>query len=280
MGVGCRPRGHVIAERSSTRRTRRTGVRRSVLVGTVSLGSLMTGGSAAEAASNFGGLYAGPTPTNYGGRSNITVPPNSTTETVASNEILLHRVVTQGNGPSGVGLVQAGLYRSGTNTHLDLCNSSVGQYQLYVETLPQGSGNYKCNLYGTATFGHDITFKVTGDGSGSWQAGGADEQTGASSSWGYGALGFNSGFTAISTEMNNPSPTQVADGSTSNAVFGGGAGSDPSWLVYAQPSYGGQFRPSSSQTAQLPHTNPGTTGSPGTWSVPNVPTPVRFKHAP
>jgi hypothetical protein len=268
----------LMAKRSKRRRAHSGRVRKSVLVGTVSLGSLAVVGNA-DAASNFGGLiYNGPN--NYGGRSNVTVPPNATTETVASNEIMLHRVVTQGNNSSGgVGLIQTGLYRSGPNVTLDACNTSVNQYQYYVENLVAGSGNYKCNLYGTAPFGHDEIFKVTGDGSSNWQAGGADYQSGYSYTWGYGALGFPTGFTAISTEMNRASNT-VADGSTSNVVYGGGAGSDPSWSVYKQPSYGGVHRVASSETRQFPHTNPGSVGSSGTWSVPNVPTPVRFKHSP
>jgi hypothetical protein len=253
-------------------------VRRSVLVGTVSLGSLAAIAAQADGASNFGGLqYAGPN--NFGGKSNISVPANSTTETVASNEILLHRVVTQGNGSAGVGLAQTGLYRSGPNTALDTCNTSVGAYTYYVETLYAGSGNYKCELYGNAPFNHDVNFKVAGDGSGGWYASGQDQTTGGSYAHTYTAEGFVTGFTAISTEMNDVG-NQVADGTTSAATYGRGSNATPSWYVYQGSTGGSPHRVGSGETVQFPHTNPGSFGSSGTWSVPNVPTPVTFKHSP
>lgn len=253
---------------------RRRRVRRSVLVGTVSLGSIAAVAAPADAASNFGGLqYSGPN--NYGGKSNISVPASSTTETVASNEILLHRVVTQGGGP---GLAQTGLYRSGPNTHLDLCNSSVGSYTYYVETLYSGSGNYVCELYGNAPFGHDVNFKVAGNGSGGWYASGQDQTAVGSYAHQYTPEGFVTGFTDISTEMNTPGST-IADGTTSAATYGRGPNSTPSWYVYQGTMAGGAHRVGNSETYQEPHTNGGT-GTTGSWSVPGLPTPVTFKHSP
>jgi hypothetical protein len=125
-----------------------------------------------------------------------------------------------------------------------------------------------------------VNFKVTGDSGGSWYASGQDQQSAASFARNYAPEGFTTGFTGISTEMNNASPTQVADGTTSAASYGLGAGSTPSWYVYQQPMAGSAHRVGGSETTQFAHTNPGTTGSPGTWTVPNVPTPVTFKHSP
>jgi hypothetical protein len=261
---------------------RARGIRRSIAVGGLSLGSLAAIAPGAHAASNFGGQSYSPSFTN-GGRVAIATPPDATTESAADDEIFAHRIAVEGYNftryPFPVGLAQTGLYRSGRNAHVDNCDSSVDKYTYYVEILPaDGNYTFKCALYGQAGFGNDTEFKVTGDGSGRYQLGGVNIQTNSSFATPWVPLQYLNGQTYISTELNNGSGV-TADRSRTNAVYGGGAYSQPSWYVYRQPSYGDPHLVAPSETTEiLPHGR--GTGSEGTWYVPDVPTPVRFKHAP
>jgi hypothetical protein len=252
-------------------------LRRSVALGGVSLGSLATLASGtAHAGSNFGGWDDGfPFSSHYGGRVGIQTPPNATTETIASNEIMAHRIAVQG-GSTFPGLIQTGLYRSGPNAHADNCDTSVDKYTWYVEILPASyPQTFKCALYGQSPFGHDGEYKVSGDGTGRFQASGADVQSGQTYTTPWVQLYFNAGQNYISTEMNNASPG-VANGSTTNALFGGGAAADPSWYAYEQPNYGGAHRVRANEVISLSENYQ----SAGHWTEQPLPTPVRFTHTP
>jgi len=237
----------------------------------------------ASAYSTFGGWdwsYA----LEYGGSVNIRTP-DPASETIASNEISLARLVTQGPG-SDPGLVQAGLYRSGTNAQLDTCGSEVNQYEFYYEWR-RPSGNYICGLTGsgnaeTATPGADNGVSVQGYSDGSWSAYVTSGIDGGGPYLDPVSLGFATGIVSIGDELNNGDPNNPANGSTVSTLYGRGAdeigNGGPGWYVYFHAM------------------DPATFGSPGfisnplrtsrtsptslLWSQQNVPTPLTISHRP
>jgi hypothetical protein len=253
-------------------------IRRSIAVGGLSLGSLALLAPAAEAVSNFGGwLYGSPVSHDYGGRVAIQTPPNATTEIANDNEIFAHRVAIE-NWPNPFnGLAQTGLYRSGRNVHVDNCDQSVDKYTYYAEVLAAAyPPTFKCALYGQAPFGNDTEFKVSGDGTGRYQLSGANVQTGQTYTTPWVQLWFNNGFNYISSEINNDSNNVIANGSTLNAQYGGGAGPEPSWYAYTQPNYGGVHRVTQAEVSSLSQ----NFSHAGNWYEGTLPTPIRFKHTP
>jgi hypothetical protein len=154
-------------------------------------------------------------------------------------------------------------------------------------------------LWGNAPFGHDFGFQLASGGNGYWVLDGSDLTT-KQLIYDYATngnpqvnVGFATGYNAISTEINNSSPTQVADGSTTSADYGTStnASGEPGsgifsapWAVCLTTLCSGSVSTVASGTSQVtpfPTTNPGTTGSAGTWNVGDSWNPPEyFKHNP
>ena len=125
--------------------------------------------SAASAGNEFGTRYYN-VAQEYGGGVNLKTPSVGFW-TVASNEFVLHRQVSQDEFSSTTGLIQDGLYRSGANLHLDNCALSVNAYRYYYEWKATGSSTFVCGLGPVATVGDEgraATANTASDGT--WAA--------------------------------------------------------------------------------------------------------------
>jgi hypothetical protein len=91
----------------------------------------------------------------FGGGVNLRVPSVGYW-TLTSDEFVLHRQMSQDNfNVSTTGLVQDGLYRSGTNVHLDNCSQSIDAYRYYYEWKATNSSTFVCGLGPVAVVGDE-----------------------------------------------------------------------------------------------------------------------------
>lgn len=109
----------------------------------------------ADAAFNVFGLRAFKFP-KYGSSVSIRVPPSDPAPN--SQELVLHRAVVQSDYGSTSGLVQIGVYRSGTGIQLDNCGVRTG-WTFFGEWKAAGTAeepsSYHCQLFSETNAGNN-----------------------------------------------------------------------------------------------------------------------------
>jgi hypothetical protein len=92
----------------------------------------------------------------YGSSVSIEVPPSDPAPD--SQEFVLHRAVVQSDYGSTAGLVQVGVYRSGTGIQLDSCGARTG-WTFFGEWKAAGTPNepssYHCQLFSETDHGNN-----------------------------------------------------------------------------------------------------------------------------
>jgi hypothetical protein len=92
----------------------------------------------------------------YGSSTSIRVPSNDTAPN--SQEFVLHRTVVESDESNTAGLVQIGVYRSGTGIQLDTCGSRTG-WTFFGEWKAAGTANepssYHCQLFSETNAGNN-----------------------------------------------------------------------------------------------------------------------------
>jgi hypothetical protein len=92
----------------------------------------------------------------YGSSVSIEVPPSDPAPN--SQEFVLHRAVVQSDYGSTPGLVQLGVYRSGTGIQLDTCGARTG-WTFFGEWKSAGTANesssYHCQLFSETDHGNN-----------------------------------------------------------------------------------------------------------------------------
>jgi len=198
----------------------------------------------------------------FGTGVSITTP--SLNQQVNVNEFILHRAVVQSDFGATYGLIQAGIYRSGSGTHLDNCNTSANRYTKYLEHKSKGSPNtldsYKCQLFAEAgpgtTYRYDV-FSVAGDDN-NYKVEINNELKGTF------FVNFNLSYPAVGGEIAGPVPETTE----TNALYG----ETKAWVVYtANGENGSQTVTNNSNTFLYSPTGPA-------WTVDPAPTPLRVKH--
>jgi hypothetical protein len=122
--------------------------------------------SAAYAANSSFGTYVYTAGAFYGTGVGITAPPTS--QTVASNNIILNRADIDTTSESDPAAMQAGLYRSGSHTQLDMCPEPNSDSYQFIEThvLNSGANGYVCLTYSRVSAGTTGNFDVYAEGAG------------------------------------------------------------------------------------------------------------------
>lgn len=234
----------------------------------------------ATASSNFGtrNYNAGK---RYGGQVNIRTPTIAS-ETIDADEISLSRIVAQNSFTSGdaIGLVQGGLYRSGSGAQLDNCGASINQYEMYTEILRAGSQNYTCTVDSVATPGGETNASIANvapSADKEWIVSVINEADSSGPFLDPTYVGFGTAFVAIGGEINGPG--NPANSSRMSTCYGCGTGFadpfyGPGWYVYTNTSFdkGGKKVVTPSNTDLY-------TPKVG-WSVPDIPTPITISHTP
>lgn len=211
----------------------------------------------------------------YGGIVSIQTPP--LTDYVDPSEIALQRQVSEGPRLSGhsvaaSGLIQTGIYRSGTDNSLDLCSPAVNTYRHYMEYKPQlgapgyggGFQGFYCALYGSPGPGDQAPFyswHTYSPSAGTWHGG-----IGYFDLGGY-QLGFTSAAIGIGGELNSPGQS---NGSNVHARYG----DTTSWQLFMHSERG-----SPEQVLNPSNIVP---GQPSTgWDASRrAPTPLSIRHGP
>lgn len=187
----------------------------------------------------------------------------STTYLQASDEFILHRAVLQSGFSGSPGLIQAGVYRSGSGIQLDNCGVQTS-YIEYDETLPYGSTNgYVCHLYSHVTQGvihtYDIFRHTPAANWGIYIDGNDIGRT-------Y-TLGFNTGYAAIGSEIQDVNTDWTTEAATQFGPSGFMQWSYYTTVLRTNP----HIVDSGDVTATyLPRD--------GFWCVPSQPTPMTIKH--
>jgi hypothetical protein len=170
----------------------RPGARRAArLAAGAAIVAWVVGPTAARSDTDFGTL--GLDRLGYGSRVSIDAPSSRLHQ--ESDEFVVHRDVVQSRN-NDPGLIQAGIYRSGSGIALDNCGAHAG-YILFTEVKPVNSMAYRCQLYSGISPGSTATFDIF--------------RYSAAATWGIringvtvGApfrLGFSKGDAAIGTEI-------------------------------------------------------------------------------
>jgi hypothetical protein len=143
-----------------------------------------------------------------------------------ADEFIVHRDVVQSSlFASNPGLIQAGLYRSGTGIELDNCGPR-SDYVEFAEIKAANSMAYKCQLFNPVSPGRIVTLDVFRfHAAGTWGI----RFNGASTGSIY-PLGFDKGSPAIGSEIADVD----ADFATHAATRFGPAGTTQ-WTVYRAP---------------------------------------------
>jgi len=137
------------------------------------------------------------------------------------DEFVVQRTVLQSNN-TDPGLIQAGVYRSGSGISLDNCGPHAA-YVVFTEVKAANSMAYKCQLYNDVSPGSVVTldiFRFTTPGTWGIRVNGA--QTGSVY-----RLGFTKGSPAIGTEIQAAGTGYLTQTSTRYEPAG-----SPRWSVY------------------------------------------------
>ncbi len=216
-------------------------------------------GASSAAASTFGTRFL--QKRSYGSRVSITTPAASNKQ--SSDEIVLHRALVQSGFSKDVGLVQAGVYRTGSKSQLDSCPLAARAYKEFSEHKAVRSGvkGYKCQLYNSLKPGQTVTYAVYSRGSkNKWSV-----RFGSHVGGTY-PVGFNTGPPMIGGELNGSKPPFT---STTSARYG----SASAWDVFGAANLGSARKVAKSDaSALLQPTDKG-------WHVPMAPTPLTIGHS-
>lgn len=211
-------------------------------------------------ASTFGTRYLDDA-RSFGTRVSITTPSARLHQAAA--EFLLHRSVVQSAFvPRPYGLIQAGIYRSGSQQQLDNCGVTSGKYVKYSERrrVQGGVSGFKCKLYGGLKPGQTLSYTVYSKGSrGRWTVLIGSQNGGTFS------VGFDTGYPMIGGELNGSGPPFR---SRTSARYG----STQAWSVFGAPNRHKASRVvRSDATFLLQPTD-------SRWHVPLAPTPFTITH--
>jgi hypothetical protein len=189
----------------------------------------LVGAGGARGDTNFGTL--GFDRASFGSFVSLSTPSSRLFQ--ESDEFVVHRTVVESvNGSLDPGLVQAGVYRSGSAIELDNCGTRAG-YVVYTEVKQYGSLAYKCQLFGPVSPGTIVNLDVF--------------RFHAAATWGIringvstGAiypLGFNSGDPAVGSEIPDVDQNHGTHTATRFAPAGHSA-----WSVYTATARRGRRR--------------------------------------
>jgi hypothetical protein len=229
-----------------------------VLLGLIVILSLT---AAAAQASTFGTRALSSAYYNEKRGGSVSIKAPALSQNTASDEIVLHRSVTQSGYGDSPGLVQGGIYRSGAGTHLDNC-ASRGSWVKFIEYKKQGTPNavssYHCHLYGAVDSGSDpkVTVYRRNDAE-RWGIQFNSNNVGAFET------NFGTGYPAIGGEINGGSPFTSA----TTVRYG----DQNPWKVFNDTGADNAFQPSdNTKTAKyIPN---------GGWTVGQVPTPLTVSY--
>lgn len=227
------------------------------------------GGAAAVAAgafgaSSFGTRYVANSHF-YGSRASISVP--SARFVQAPDEILLHRAVVQNelSDPNPAGLIQAGVYRSGSSAHLDECagTNDAHPYREFTERhrIRSGTNGFKCRLFRDLPPGSrgEVFSVVRRSARGQWFA-----RVGSLNDRPY-DLGFNTAFPMIGGEING-------GGGTKRSRTSARYGATGAWEIFRAINARRARRVTGRDHTSL------LVPSDGRWRVPSPPTPFTITH--
>jgi hypothetical protein len=195
----------------------------------------------------------------YGARVSLSTP--SAKLVVASDEFIVHRDVVQSSlQDPNAGLIQTGLYRSGSTISLDNCGPRA-DYVEFVEVKTVNSMAYRCQLFNSVAPGTVLTLDVF--------------RFHAADTWGVRIngtptgsiypLGFAKGQPAIGSEIEDIDADYTTVARTRFNVAG-----HTQWTVYRAPA-----RSAPRRVTGRTHAYPLTDHF---WKLPRPPGPITIRH--